>query len=67
VKLDYYLARLPIATNQIVIGTTMMWSTCQSKHPWPTDSNEEASSSEPNKAKKLSTKQEFLEETSIIV
>jgi hypothetical protein len=56
VKLDYYLARLPIATNQIVVGPTMMRSTRQSKRPRPTASNEEASSSEPNKVKKLSTR-----------
>jgi hypothetical protein len=51
------LARLPIATNQIVVvGTTMMCCTRQSKHPRPTDSKEEASSSGSNKAKKLSTR-----------
>ncbi len=55
-KLDYYLARLPIAANQIVVGTIMMRSTRQSKRPRPTDSNEEASSIEQNKAKKLSTR-----------
>jgi hypothetical protein len=47
VKLDYYLARLPIATKQIVAGTTMMPSTSQSKHPRPTESKEEAAFSAP--------------------
>ena len=56
VKLYYYLARLPIATNQIVVGTTMLRCTRQSKRPRPTDSKEEASSSGSNKVKKLSTR-----------
>jgi hypothetical protein len=56
VKLDYYLARLPIATKQIVAGTTMMPSTSQSKHPRPTEWKEEAAFSAPNKARKLSTR-----------
>ena len=56
VKQNYYLARLPIATNQIVVGTTIMRSTRQSKRPLPTDSKEEASYSAPKKAKKLSTR-----------
>ena len=55
-KLDYYLARLWIAANQIVVGTIMMRSTRQSKRPRPTDSNEEAFFSEQNKAKELSTR-----------
>jgi hypothetical protein len=50
-----YLARLPLSATQIVIGTTMMHSTCQSEHPRPIESKEEAPSSAPKKAKKLST------------
>jgi hypothetical protein len=57
VKQNYYLARLPIITKQIVVGTIMMGSTRRSKRPRPTESKEEASSSAPTKAsKKLATR-----------
>jgi hypothetical protein len=53
----FYSARLPITRQQILVSTTIMRSTRQSKRPWQTESKEEASSSAPtNKATKLSTR-----------
>jgi hypothetical protein len=40
---NFYLARLPITRQQILAGTTMMRSTCQSKCLRQTESKEEAS------------------------